>query len=30
VRDYNVAVMKLLRVVGLLNEPKKAGTLVDL
>jgi outer membrane protein TolC len=30
VRDYNVAVMRLLRVIGLLNEPQKVGTLVDL
>ena len=30
VRDYNVAVMRLLRVIGLLNEPEQVGTLVDL
>jgi outer membrane protein TolC len=30
VRDYNVAVMELLRVTGLLNEPEQVGTLVDL
>jgi outer membrane protein TolC len=29
VRDYNVAVMKLLRVTGLLNEPQQVGTLVE-
>lgn len=30
VRSYNVAVMRLLRVIGLLNEPEQVGTLVEL
>lgn len=30
VHDYNVAAMRLLRVIGLLNEPQQAGTLVEL